>query len=98
MSVRRWSSWALLAVSLGLSACGGSTQVAHATPFAATSVWNAELPANAPLDRRSRQLVREFSRQLATTAPWVATNKFSTPIYTVSAIVPKLPVVVNGHS
>jgi len=63
--------------------------------FAADSVWNACLPANAPIDSRSREmaegLLHEVNRETsAGTGPYIQTDSYSTPLYVVRA---KQPVV-----
>lgn len=65
--------------------------------FAPTSVWNAPLATDAPIDPDSGALVaglaREVSRELASdVGPWIATRKCSTPLYVVPANQPKLKV------
>jgi hypothetical protein len=57
-------------------------------PFAGSSVWNAPLPAHVPLDPASNTLVARLNQLVADnvshrTGPWINTNEFSTPIYTV---------------
>lgn len=86
----------------GSSGQGGATAVAPASTipadfheplprlFAPTSIWNAELPTDAPVDPRSEALVaglvREVAREEADdVGPWIATRKCSTPLYVVPA-------------
>ncbi len=56
--------------------------------FAPTSVWNASLSDNAPLDPQSGMLVGALAAEIAKeasarTGPWIATASYSTPIYVV---------------
>ncbi len=56
--------------------------------FAANSVWNRPLAANAPLDPASSRLAAHFASEAeaegrAGTGPWVETYDYSTPIYVV---------------
>jgi hypothetical protein len=56
--------------------------------FAPDSVWNRQLPANAPLDPASRRLAAHFAAEaqtegLAGTGPFVQTFSYTTPIYVV---------------
>ncbi len=52
--------------------------------FSPTSIWNAPVPASAALDPRSDALVADLLRQVAW-GPWINTDEYSTPIYTVPA-------------
>ena len=63
-----------------------------ATPFAANSIWNAQVAANAPLAPDSSALVRELERQVLHYGTWINTTSYSTPIYTVPASQPRVPV------
>jgi hypothetical protein len=54
--------------------------------FAADSVWNAPLAADAPLDPAGPSLVQKLrdtvaQNQAARTGPWIATNQSGTPLY-----------------
>lgn len=66
--------------------------------FGPTSVWNAPLATDAPIDPSSAALVaalnREVARELAgdVGAPWIATRKCSTPLYVAPPDQPKLAV------
>jgi hypothetical protein len=56
--------------------------------FAPNSVWNRQLPANAPLDPASRRLATHFAAEAETegragTGPFVQTFSYTTPIYVV---------------
>jgi hypothetical protein len=56
--------------------------------FAPTSVWNQRLPADAPLDPDSQQLVASLRQQVAAAVdrrfwPTINTTKYSTPVYEV---------------
>lgn len=63
--------------------------------FAPNSVWNATLPAGAPLDPSSPELVADLRRQLTLGAPWINTTSYSTPVYRVPANQPKVRVTLD---
>jgi hypothetical protein len=68
--------------------------------FAANSVWNAPLPADAPLDPQSSLLAGalrdEAKRELAVySGPYVATDS-GVPLYTVPADQPTTPVTLDS--
>jgi len=68
--------------------------------FAASSVWNAPLSADAPLDSSSAQLVARLialvkADQARKAGPWINTNEFSTPVYTVPADQPMVRVKLD---
>jgi hypothetical protein len=71
---------------------------ADGRPFAAGSVWNAPLAANAALDPRSSVYVAELQRQLETTNPWINTTQHSAPIYTVPAGQPTVHVTLDSRN
>jgi hypothetical protein len=56
---------------------------AHLRFFAPTSIWNAAVPADAPLDPHSRAIVGTLLRQEAEETIGVATTSYGVPIYTV---------------
>ena len=65
--------------------------------FGPTSVWNAPLASDAPIDPDSEALVtaldREVDRELVSdVGPWIATRKCSTPLYVAPPDQPKLTV------
>lgn len=71
--------------------------------FAPTSIWNAPLAANAPLAPNSAQLASalssEVSREIGNrTGPWINTNTYSVPVYTVGAKVPTVHVTLDGYN
>jgi hypothetical protein len=70
------------------------------TPFAANSIWNAPLATDAPLAPDSAVLVKELQRQIARYGTWINTDSYSTPIYTVPASQPLVPVTldVSGYA
>lgn len=68
--------------------------------FAANSVWNRPLAANAPLDPASRRLAAQFASEakaegLAGTGPWVETYNYSTPIYVVGPLQRTVRVAID---
>lgn len=64
-------------------------------PFAPDSVWNSRLRSNAPLDPMSGEWVAELRRQLERAQPWINTTEYSTPVYTVPAGQPRVPVKLD---
>jgi hypothetical protein len=70
-------------------------ETAGTTPFARNSIWNAPLPANAPVAANSSVLVSELERQVARYGTWINTTSYSTPIYTVPASQPRVPVTLD---
>jgi hypothetical protein len=71
--------------------------------FSASSVWNAPLATHAPLAADSARLsaaldsevAREMTRQVG---PWINTDKWSVPVYTVSRDAPRLHVKLDNYS
>jgi hypothetical protein len=82
------------------SSDGSSAPTEHPTParlFASTSFWNELVPANAPLDSMSAELVGAFSAAIASDElvkdpPWINTTSASVPVYTVPASQPTVRV------
>jgi hypothetical protein len=66
-------------------------------PFAADSVWNTALPADAPLAPMSATYVSELAQQVARYNPWINTTQYSTPVYTVGPTQPLVPVTLDTH-
>jgi len=66
-------------------------------PFAATSIWNAKLTPDAPLDPKSTAYVANFKRQFTQNFGNVGinTSKFTPPVYLVDASVPTTRVGWN---
>ena len=69
--------------------------------FAPTSVWNAPLPDDAPLDpdspRLTTALADELNREVeARKGPWINTDRWSVPVYTVGADVPHVRVTLDN--
>jgi hypothetical protein len=69
--------------------------------FSPSSFWNRPLKAEAPLDPRSSALVGALvgaveSERVAGTGPWINTNAFSLPVYTVAAEQPDVKVQLAG--
>lgn len=65
------------------------------TPFAANSIWNAPLPADAPAAPNSAVLVAELERQVTDYGTWINTYAYSTPVYTVRASQARVPVTLD---
>ena len=70
--------------------------------FSPSSVWNAPLAANAPLDPNSAALVAAFDEQIAAeeqanTGPWINTTSYSVPVYTVPKNQPTVAVTLVKH-
>jgi hypothetical protein len=60
--------------------------------FAANSVWNEPVPANAPLLPQSSTYVGELQQEMQGHGEWINTNQYSIPVYTVGANQPLVPV------
>jgi hypothetical protein len=65
--------------------------------FAPASVWNAPIPADAPVDPNSAYLVQSLTAEIAREeaagiGPWIQTTDSSTPLYTVPRDQPTIPV------
>lgn len=87
----------------GRSAGGAPTSspIAPFRFFSPTSFWNEELPADAPLDPASDEVVGAFDALVATEletnhGPWIDTTSYSVPIYTVSADQPTIRVTLDA--
>jgi hypothetical protein len=75
--------------------CGG--------PFAAGSIWNSELPADAPVDPASHKVVADLLRKVEAghrggTPPTINTTSYAPPIYTVPAGQPRVRVRLDASS
>jgi hypothetical protein len=68
------------------------------TPFAASSIWNAPVSAQAPVAPSSATLVAELERQVSSYGPWINTYAYSSPVYTVPSNQPRIPVVLDPPS
>jgi hypothetical protein len=83
-------------------ACAGSATKANEPvpprPFAASSFWNAPLPANAALDPLSDAYAADLRSQLAIPRPWINTTRFSVPVYTVPADQPTTRVRLDTNA
>jgi len=69
--------------------------------FAADSVWNAPLGADAPLDPSSPALMARLraeiaAEQQAQDGPWIETTSYSTTVYRVPANQPTVPVHLDN--
>lgn len=62
--------------------------------FAPSSVWNAPVPANAPLAADSAALVARLARETSARGAWINTTEWSTPVYVVPASQRTVPVRV----
>jgi len=106
----------VLALAAALAGCGGESvaQVSAQPPqngseakphprfFAPTSFWNEVVPADAPVDPRSPELVAALATSAAReaeakTGPWISTNRYSVPLYRVPARQPMVEVRLAGH-
>jgi hypothetical protein len=68
--------------------------------FSPKSIWNAPIPAGAPVDPASSDLVKGFvaeidAEQDAAIGPWIQTTESSTPLYTVPRHQPDVTVHVD---
>lgn len=64
-------------------------------PFAADSVWNAPVPADAPLTPQSATYVHTLQQQLAARGAWINTTNYSVPVYTVGPHQPLVHVTLD---
>lgn len=86
----------LVACAAGAALALPST--AAAAPFSSTSVWNAQLPADAPLASDSDALVTELQRQVTTHGSWINTTSYSVPIYKVPSTQPEVRVALDRYN
>lgn len=83
------------------AAAGAAVTPPPPTPlFAPTSVWNAPLAADAPLDPAGPPLVQQLRDTVAQnlaarTGPWIATNQSGTPLYSVAWNQPRVRVQLH---
>ncbi len=63
--------------------------------FSRSSVWNAPVPADAPLDPNSSAVVANLLQQEATESLGIATGSYGVPIYTVGANQPLVHVTLD---
>ena len=61
--------------------------------FSPTSFWNRQLPGEAPLASKSAGYVSELVRQVEKSGPWINTDQYSVPVYTVPASQPTVKVI-----
>ncbi|MCW2992387.1 MAG: hypothetical protein JWM73_2981, partial [Solirubrobacterales bacterium] len=54
------------------------------------------VPAGTPTDVRSGAFVAELGRQIAAYGPWIATDAYTAPVYTVPADQPRVPVILDA--
>ncbi|MDX6665215.1 MAG: hypothetical protein QOG68_1421 [Solirubrobacteraceae bacterium] len=85
---------ALVALSASASAL---TYVPEPRPFSSTSFWDTQLPATQTADPNSPALVAELNRQVAKYGPWIATDGYTAPVYTVPAGQPRVPVILDTN-
>ncbi len=64
-------------------------------PFAANSVWSARVSAAATVAAQSPQYVGELLRQLRVAGPYINTDQYSTPVYTVPQSQPRVRVTLD---
>jgi hypothetical protein len=69
--------------------------------FSPTSIWNQPLAADTPVDPSSAGIVGSLLNFVnadvaAKSGPWINTTEYSTPIYTVPADQPTVPVYLDG--
>lgn len=70
--------------------------------FSSTSFWNEPVPANAPLDPHSAELISYFdslinAEEEVRGGPWINTTSYSVPVYTVPANQPTVTVTLHDH-
>jgi hypothetical protein len=90
------------------STAGGASPALPGAPslsvtrlFAPTSIWNAPLPAGAPLDpsspARTAAFVADVRRQIGVAiGPWINEREYSTPLYNVGSDQPRVPVMLDA--
>lgn len=97
-SRRWWVPAAIAAVVLVavivVIALSTSTTPAPPQLFAPNSVWNARLPANAPISVHSGLYVADLENELHS-GEWINTTPYSVPLYTVGADQPLVPVTLD---
>jgi hypothetical protein len=79
-----------------------STTTTSSSLFAPSSVWNARLASDAPLDSssaaRTAALVAEVKNEMQLkTGPWIEERSNSTPWYVVGNDQPKVPVTIDNN-
>ena len=91
---------AVLCAGVCLIATAPRTEGAAASslPFAPSSIWNAPLPADAPLDPLSAAYSNDVVRQVAEYGTWINTTRDSSPVYTVPAGQPTVRVTVDKNA
>jgi hypothetical protein len=70
--------------------------------FSPLSFWNEALPAAAPRDPHSAEIVAAFDALVAAeersgSGPWINTTSYSVPVYTVPGGQPAVAVQLTGH-
>jgi hypothetical protein len=65
--------------------------------FGSSSIWNKQLPADAPLDTGSASMIGAFDRVVAAeqgagVGPWIGTTDYSVPVYSVTAEQPTVTI------
>ena len=93
----------LLLLVLALLPCASADARQRARLFAADSIWNAALPADARLDDSSPARVSALTQEIASEVdsgigPWISEREYSTPIYTVPAATPQVAVTLDTGS
>ncbi len=71
--------------------------------FSPTSIWNTPLLPNAPIDPNSAAITGTLENYINAslanrTGPWINTTSYSTPIYTVPASQPTVPVIISSDN
>ena len=99
MRLHRASWLACVLVALQVATAQASRpDPAPQRPFAATSVWNAPLPAAAPRAARSAALVANLNRQVRTFGTWLNASEYSVPVYRVPAGQPTRQIWIDAGS
>jgi hypothetical protein len=80
-----------------------TTTATAAAFFSPTSIWNQSLTTSAPIDPNSAaisgRLMSFINTSLAVgNGPWINTANYSTPIYTVPATQPTVPVIMDYNN
>jgi hypothetical protein len=75
-----------------------ATSGAGAQWFSPTSFWNRKFNGESPLAPKSSAYVSELVRQVNSVGPWINTDQYSAPVYTVGAEQPTSKVLLKPTS
>jgi len=78
------------------ASASASTHPYNGLPFAPSSFWNTQLPANPVLDPASGTLVNDLVRQVGKYGTWVNTTQYTAPAYQPAANTPTVKVKLDN--